>query len=82
MADAPGLAHFSDIPMVVEAVVRRPPLKFSELMALRVGSIITTGHPAGETVDVLVGEALIGTAEFVDARGCAAVRMVTFRGKN
>jgi flagellar motor switch/type III secretory pathway protein FliN len=82
MADAPGLAHLSDIPLIVEAVVRRPALKFSELMALRVGSFITTNHPAGETVEVLVGEAPIGTGEFVDANGCAGVRMVTFRGRN
>ena len=82
MAEAPDLGHFSDIPLDVEAVVRGPSLRFSELIGLRVGSFIRTTLPAGETVEVLGGEAPIGTGELADVHGRAAVRMVSFRGKS
>ena len=81
MAEASAFANVADIPLMVEAVIRGPSLKFSELMGLRLGSFITTQHPAGETIEVVVGDTSLGTGEFTSAKGCAAIRMVAFKGK-
>jgi flagellar motor switch/type III secretory pathway protein FliN len=72
------LEHVLDIPVKFEAVLQGTALRVGDLLALAEGSLVKTGRPAGETVEVFAAGALIGFAELVDADGRRAVRMVRF----
>lgn len=82
MADLQKVAHLLDIPLEVEAVVEGRALRVSDLLELAVGSIVVSGRPAGETVDVLAGRTFLGTGELARANGNRVVRMVNFKGKD
>lgn len=67
-----------DVPVHFEAVLPGPVLRVGDLLALGEGSLIKTARPAGETIEVFAGGALIGFAELADANGRHAARMVRF----
>jgi flagellar motor switch/type III secretory pathway protein FliN len=76
--DALDLARFPDIVFKVDAALAAPALKVDELLALRAGSVILTGQPAGENVIVTAGQALFGMGELGSFRGKTIVRMLSF----
>jgi flagellar motor switch/type III secretory pathway protein FliN len=78
--DSSQLARLLDLPFQVEATLPGPSLRFSQLLNLKAGSLITTSHLAGQSVDVLAGDAYIGSGELNIVNGRHAVRMVTFSG--
>jgi flagellar motor switch/type III secretory pathway protein FliN len=78
MATPSELARVQDIPVDFEAVLPAPPLRVGALLDLGVGSVINTGRPAGETVEIYAAGASIGFAELADGEGRRAVRMVRF----
>lgn len=82
MADLRQAEHLLDITLEVEAVVEGRALRVSELLDLAVGSLVVTGRPAGESVDILVGRSFLGAGELARANGHRVVRMVNFKGKN
>jgi len=82
MANTTQAAHLLDIPLEVEAVVEGNPLRVSALLELTVGSLVLSGRAAGENVDVLAGESLLGSGELARANGHRVVRMVNFKGKS
>lgn len=78
MSNHPELEHVLDIPVLLEAILPGRALRVGDLMALGAGSLINTGQPVGEAVEVLAAGALIGFAELTDAGDRRAVRMVRF----
>ncbi|SPE23294.1 hypothetical protein SBA3_1010009 [Candidatus Sulfopaludibacter sp. SbA3] len=78
MATPSELDHLLDVPLHFEAVLPGPTLRVGELLELAEGSLIRTGQPAGETVQVYAAGSLIGFAELAGANGHSAVRMVRF----
>jgi flagellar motor switch/type III secretory pathway protein FliN len=76
--DSLDLARFPDIVIKVDAALDGPVLKIDELLALRAGSVILTGRPAGQNVIVTAGQALLGTGELGCSRGKTIVRMLSF----
>jgi flagellar motor switch/type III secretory pathway protein FliN len=82
MAKLAQAGHLMDLPLEVEAVVEGRALRVSELLELTVGSLVVSGRAAGESVDILVGRALLGSGELARANGRRVVRMVGFKGKN
>jgi len=82
MVEFPEFAHLLDVPVAVEATLEGPTLKVSALLALAVGSFITTQHAAGENVAITAGDAPVGAGELSIENGQAVVRMVQFRGQN
>ena len=76
MTDTKRYSWLSDIPVEVEAAAAGPALRVSEILALREGSIVTTNLPAGESIKVFAGGALIGAGEFSNTEDGAAIRMV------
>jgi flagellar motor switch protein FliN/FliY len=78
MTTPPELERLLDVPLHIEAILPGPALRVGELLALSEGSLVKTGQPAGETVEVFAAGALIGFAELADANGRRAVRMVRF----
>jgi len=75
-----NLARFMDIPLTIEALVEGPRLRIRELLALKAGSIVDTGMPAGENVDVLAGHFPLGLGELTTSGSRVGVRMLRFRG--
>jgi flagellar motor switch/type III secretory pathway protein FliN len=78
MATPSELERLLDVPLHFEAVLQGAAMRVGELLALAEGSIVKTGQPAGETVEVFAAGARIGFAELSDANGRRAVRMVRF----
>jgi flagellar motor switch/type III secretory pathway protein FliN len=76
--DSLDLARFPDIVFKVDVALDGPALKIDELLALRPGSVILTGRPAGENVIVTAGQARVGTGELGSSRGKTIVRMLSF----
>lgn len=82
MANLAQVGHLLDIPLELEAVVEGRALRVSELLELAVGSLVLTDRAAGESVDILVGRAFLGSGELARANGHRVVRMVHLKGKN
>lgn len=82
MADSTEVAHLADIPLEVEALVAGPVLRVGELLALGVGSVLATSHPAGGNVEIFVGGAYVGAGELARATGRRVVRMVQFKSRS
>jgi flagellar motor switch/type III secretory pathway protein FliN len=76
--DSLDLARFPDLVLKVDAALKGTVLKIDELLALRPGSVILTGRPAGENVIVTAGQAPLGTGELGYSRGKTIVRMLSF----
>ena len=76
--DSLDLARFPDIALKVDATLEGSALRIDDLLALRPGSVILTGHPAGENVNVTAGQALLGTGELGCFRAKTIVRMLSF----
>jgi flagellar motor switch/type III secretory pathway protein FliN len=71
-----------DVPIDIEAAVAGPRMRVSEILALRAGSVISTGLRAGESIDVFAGRARIGAGEFSSNGHRQVVRMVRFGSKD
>ena len=80
--DASQLARLLDLSFQVEATLPGPTLRVSQLLNLKAGSLISTTHPAGESVDVFAGAAYIGSGELNVVNGRHAVRMVRLGRKS
>lgn len=69
---------FDDVPVEVEAAVAGPAMRVSELLALRVGSIVGTPSSIGENIAVFAGGARIGAGELSNRDRRMVLRMVRF----
>jgi flagellar motor switch protein FliM len=76
--DTLELTPFLEMVFKVDAGLNGPVLKIDELLALRPGSVILTGHPAGENIIVTAGQAPLGLGELGCSKGRATVRMLSF----
>ena len=68
------LSLLDDVPVDIEAA--------SEILALRAGSVVSTGLRAGESIDVFAGRARIGAGEFSSNGQREVIRMVRFGGND
>ena len=78
MMDPEHPPNFDDVPVEVEAAVAGPAMRVSELLALRVGSIVATPGCIGENIAVFAGGARIGAGELSNRDRRLALRMVRF----
>ena len=76
------LTRFSEVPLKVEALIPCPPMRIRDLLALRTGSIVEAGRLAGENVDVLAGNALLGIGELTKLDGKLMLRILGFQGED
>jgi flagellar motor switch/type III secretory pathway protein FliN len=70
-----------DIPLDVAAAVTARPLRVSEILGLRAGSVITTLQRVGGNLDVYAGKARVGAGEFSEDGGRVVVRMARLGSK-
>jgi len=73
------LGDFLDIPIEVDAVLSGLTVRVAELLALEPGRVVISTLPAGVSVSVTAGGAVIGKGELTVAGGHVAVRMLEFR---
>ena len=81
MIDSQRMASMSDVPLEVVAGIGARPMLVSEVLSLRVGSIIATSQRAGANLDVYAGRARIGAGEFSEAGGRVVIRLAQFGSK-
>ena len=75
------MVSMSDIPLDVAAALAARPLRVSEVLNLRVGSVIATTQRAGGNLEVYAGKARVGAGEFSEAGGRVSVRITRFGSK-
>lgn len=67
--------------MMVLALIDQTSISLAELMHLEVNQVLPLSRPAGENIDVLVGDVLIGSAEILVTDDKLAVRVAELRDK-
>jgi flagellar motor switch protein FliN/FliY len=73
------IATLADIRMDVDVELDRKIMTIREILNLQAGSIIAMERSAGETIDILVGGAVIGSGEIVILDDKVAVRITDFK---
>ena len=77
--DAFGI--ISDVVVTLTAELDRRTIQFQELVKLEAGAVVVLNRPAGENIDVLVGESFIGSGEILVIDGALAIRVADLRDK-
>lgn len=72
------IAHFNDIPVVVDAELDQRVMTMRQVLELEVGSVVRMSRSAGENIDVLVGGTLVAYGEIVIIEDIAGVRITDF----
>ena len=69
------LHHFLDVPMRVTVQLAKCNMKVRDILQLQSSSIVDLPKSAGENVDILVNERVIGFGEVMELEGCAGIRL-------
>ena len=72
------IAHFSDVPVMVDIELDRRVMTMRDVLELEVGSVIKMSRSAGENIDVLVGGTLVGFGEIVIIEDAVGIRITDF----
>jgi flagellar motor switch protein FliN/FliY len=78
LTPAEEIAPLADIPLEIEAELDRTTMNVSKLLALQPGSVLWLTRSAGESLDILVGRALVGFGEIVILESMMGVRITDF----
>ncbi len=77
-----GLAHLSDVPLVLEARIPCVRLTVEQVLALESGSVVVTNRAAGESVDISVSGQELTQGELMVIDNMLAARLSDFGEKN
>jgi flagellar motor switch protein FliN/FliY len=78
LTDLDRLDAFLDLSIPIEVRIGQTVMTLSELLAVDAGTLITLDKPAGEALDVLVGDVRFASAEVVVIEGSIGVRVTRF----
>jgi len=78
MTPLEAISHFADIPIEVEVELDRKPMTLGEILKLGPGSVVKLTRSAGENLDLMIGEVLVGYGEFVLIEDIMGVRITDF----
>jgi flagellar motor switch protein FliN/FliY len=81
MSLAEQIAGFEDVPLAVNIELDRRVLTVREVLQLDVDSTLKMNRSAGENLDLLIGEALIGFGEIVISETTTGFRITDFNTK-
>ena len=79
MAPLEEIAALADIRMDVEVELDRTVMAVRDILALEKGGVIAMQRSAGETIDIRIGGAVIGSGEIVILEDKVAVRITDFK---
>lgn len=68
----------ADIPLDVSVELARKVMSLREILGLEIGSVIRMPRSAGENIDILIGDALVGFGEIVIIEDTMGVRITDF----
>jgi flagellar motor switch protein FliN len=75
------IAGFEDVPLAVNIELDRRVLTVREVLQLDVDSTLRMSRSAGENLDLLLGESLIGFGEIVISETTTGFRITDFNTK-
>jgi flagellar motor switch protein FliN len=81
MKPSEQIAGFEDVPLAVNIQLDRRVLTVREVLQLDVDSTLKMNRSAGENLDLLIGEALIGFGEIVISETTTGFRITDFNTK-
>lgn len=67
--------HFLDVPMKITVQLANCNMKVRDILQLQPGSIVDLPKSAGENVDILINERLVGYGEVMELEGCTGIRL-------
>jgi flagellar motor switch protein FliN/FliY len=76
------LTQFNDIILPIEVVLDQITVTVGELLALGAGSVVKLRRSAGENIDIMVSDALVGYGEIVVIEDMMGVRITDFRAED
>jgi flagellar motor switch protein FliN len=79
MAPLEEIAEVADVPVDVEVELGRRVMSIAQILELGPESVIRMGRSAGDNIDILVGDTLIGYGEIVIIDDAVGVRITDFR---
>ncbi len=69
---------FNDVPVTIEARFEERLMDVRDILAIRPGAVVRLSQPAGETLDVYVGNVLLASAEVTVLGDRLALRITEF----
>jgi flagellar motor switch protein FliN/FliY len=72
------IEHLASVPLDLEVELDRKVLTVREILELSAGSVLRLNRSAGENVDILAGEHLIGFGEIVVIEDTMGIRVTDF----
>ena len=74
--------RIADVPVTLRAELDRRVVTIGELMKFDVDTVLPLTRPAGENIDLYIGEVLLGTGEILVVDGVLALRVADLRDKS
>lgn len=81
MTNLEQIAHYSLLPLPIEAELGRRNISVREILSLAPGSVIKLQNPVGSTVDLYVGGAPFGFGEVIRSGGGSVIRITGLETK-
>ena len=72
------IEHLANVPIDLEVELDRKVLTVGEILELGVGSVLKMNRSAGENVDILVEDHLVGFGEIVIIEDAMGIRVTDF----
>lgn len=72
------IEHLANVPISLEVELDRKVLTVGEILELDVGSVVKMNRSAGENVDILVEDHLVGFGEIVVIEDAMGIRVTDF----
>lgn len=73
------IAAFAEISLDVRVELDRRVMTLGDVLGLQPGSVIRMTRSAGENIDILIGEAVVGFGEMVIIEDTMGVRITDFK---
>ena len=78
MAVLDEISTLAEVLLDVSVELDRRTMTVREILSLRSGSVIRMSRSAGENIDILIGESLVGFGEIVIIEDAMGVRITDF----
>jgi flagellar motor switch protein FliN len=72
------IAAFAEIPLDLRVELDRRVMSLGDVLDLQPGSVIRMTRSAGENIDILIGDSLVGFGEMVIIEDTMGVRITDF----
>ena len=79
MSPAEEVAHLADVLIDLEVELDRKRMRVRDILDLTAGGVIKMDRSAGENIDILVDDMLIGFGEIVIIEDAMGIRITDFR---